>query len=576
MKRVLVLYVITVVLIVTELAGAQNKRPDKNLAAWAVIGVTSDTRPSQNFIGTESGRKLIAAPYSPINKAGEAMTGALTTEIAHTKIGDPSIDPNETVQEACGDSASHSVYLPVGNYTTTGIQLTCSNLTITCAATGFAAQGGVRIQLSSTATPVHGVLATVFNPTATTAKSLNSIEIQNCSFDRSMAPGSTANWDLSGVSHSIFINDALYSNGTINTNTTGADLVINASNFSVQQGSYYNEFYGVNGVDASTTSTAMGVYLTGDDVSGANSNRFFGGGFFRYGTAMKVDDANDIEIYGTSFEGWRDHGVWVTTKTVNGTTKAGQVKLYNSRFENLATAGTAIQMDQGVSNSLVVSPYVSGFYTYYIDNNSIPMNTCIDCTFGNGSAAPSTAVQGSVFGHNVPTAIGMNTMPRTGVFNGTLDIGNGNFYSTGTYNGATFGDSNASVTQVIGQQIFFRNAVNTGNLAYVDTKGFLHMGLNNGGTGSAHWYFNSSANLPTSNRQIWLQDAVGLAAIVGTAAPAAGQVVQYVDTAGSQHMTSAPTISATPTVGRATCWKTATQIGYCSTQPDATGACTCN
>jgi hypothetical protein len=35
-------------------------------------------------------------------------------------------------------------------------------------------------------------------------------------------------------------------------------------------------------------------------------------------------------------------------------------------------------------------------------------------------------------------------------------------------------------------------------------------------------------------------------------------------------------ISGTPTIGKATCWKTATAIGYCSTQPDATGACTCN
>lgn len=28
--------------------------------------------------------------------------------------------------------------------------------------------------------------------------------------------------------------------------------------------------------------------------------------------------------------------------------------------------------------------------------------------------------------------------------------------------------------------------------------------------------------------------------------------------------------------GHATCWKTGGVLGYCSTQPDSTGACTCN
>lgn len=37
-----------------------------------------------------------------------------------------------------------------------------------------------------------------------------------------------------------------------------------------------------------------------------------------------------------------------------------------------------------------------------------------------------------------------------------------------------------------------------------------------------------------------------------------------------------PGISSTPTVGKVTCWKTDTTQGFCSTQPDTTGACTCN
>ena len=37
-----------------------------------------------------------------------------------------------------------------------------------------------------------------------------------------------------------------------------------------------------------------------------------------------------------------------------------------------------------------------------------------------------------------------------------------------------------------------------------------------------------------------------------------------------------PGIAGTPTVGKAVCWKTATTTGYCSTQPDSTGSCTCN
>jgi hypothetical protein len=37
-----------------------------------------------------------------------------------------------------------------------------------------------------------------------------------------------------------------------------------------------------------------------------------------------------------------------------------------------------------------------------------------------------------------------------------------------------------------------------------------------------------------------------------------------------------PSAPSTPIAGKATCWKTTTTIGYCSTQPDSTGSCTCN
>jgi hypothetical protein len=64
----------------------------------------------------------------------------------------------------------------------------------------------------------------------------------------------------------------------------------------------------------------------------------------------------------------------------------------------------------------------------------------------------------------------------------------------------------------------------------------------------------------------------------GPTTSVSGNVATFTGTAGQIQDSGAAltTKSGTPTAGKATCWKTASQIGYCSTQPDATGSCTCN
>jgi len=62
---------------------------------------------------------------------------------------------------------------------------------------------------------------------------------------------------------------------------------------------------------------------------------------------------------------------------------------------------------------------------------------------------------------------------------------------------------------------------------------------------------------------------------------AAGTKVQLSDGSGSGHLAALDasgnlTDGGTGAAGHATCWKSSGTIGYCSTQPDAKGACTCN
>lgn len=56
---------------------------------------------------------------------------------------------------------------------------------------------------------------------------------------------------------------------------------------------------------------------------------------------------------------------------------------------------------------------------------------------------------------------------------------------------------------------------------------------------------------------------------------------QHSDGTGASHIAAFNAVGdttdgGTGTAGKATCWKTTGTLGYCSTQPDATGACTCN
>lgn len=96
-------------------------------------------------------------------------------------------------------------------------------------------------------------------------------------------------------------------------------------------------------------------------------------------------------------------------------------------------------------------------------------------------------------------------------------------------------------------------------------------------------YTSSSCTLAALNASnVYAQGGLSLAgSSVMNANHGNGTNLQHSDGTGASHVaafsaTGDLTDGGTGTAGKATCWKTTGTIGYCSTQPDATGACTCN
>lgn len=284
--------------------------------------------------------------------------------------------PEAAVAAAC--SSTKAVYFPTGTYPTAGIPA-CSNLHIRCA--------------SPTVVPGLGTGGTVFrltganwglyNPNAgsgvanPSANEVVSLRVEGCTWDISHDSSALGAWHIEGILFSQFYGNYIYSN-----NNSNPAITESGANWQNNGGDYDNDFFGTYLYDnAGVSSTAIGIYVTGDSTGGSNNNKHFGGDIVRFGNPLKIDAGNNNLFVGIDAEDWNQKGVWITT---NGPQAGSGNKVQDIRLESAATgSNTGIQIDSGANFNVIDHPYHSGSYTFMVDNGN---NTCVHCLYGTPGA----------------------------------------------------------------------------------------------------------------------------------------------------------------------------------------------
>lgn len=168
------------------------------------------------------------------------------------------------------------------------------------------------------------------------------------------------------------------------------------------------------------------------------------------------------------------------------------------------------------------------------------------------------------------------------------------FYDkTGTSKWSVEKDANNALELYSGADGYARFIASPSSITSVNSAGSTSVRINytaNSGTGGlAIWSGGSSSSQVATVNGNGISSFNGSTAIVkvnadtnsgtgGLAVYSGGTTPASVATVDGSGMATFKGISTgtSGSTGKATCWKTSTTIGYCSTQPDATGSCTCN
>jgi hypothetical protein len=364
---------------------------------------------------------------------------------------------------------------------------------------------------------------------------------------------------------------------------------------------------------------------------------FMKGAFFSNGKAIVGNDSNagpEIKMFGTTFAGnttspivdftattatpanLYTFGVHWETTTPDMNFIAGYINLSSNGdfFETNSTAGSGCTdlIDAKLfSNIKMVSASI---------NAAGPSGGCpvvVNAETTNvvgqikGFVRGFTAIAGGVGATNIQSDVfNVSTVPQlqSNAFPGGVGIGGG---FGGVRNPMTFrGPANGGLWTVYGDDSALHSAI--GSIASTGGPSLSYNAVANGvstynatdGTkptalatidsaNELSYWFSAVGNCPTTGANTFTT-CFGASPITqithsglklnGSANPillngSAGNSGQALVSGGAGTTPSwitLPNISGTPTTSKATCWKTATQIGFCSTQPDATGSCTCN
>jgi len=492
-----------------------------------------------------------------------------------------SIDPNTIIQAACRTSHPN-VTLPAGTYVTEGIALgnNCSQLHVRCATTNLTGANGqpngTVIQLAADATnpTVYNVNENASSGTPS-SNQVNNVWWEGCVFDQT-ANRSQPALRLKGTNEWTFIGG-----GAVGNNNSVPLVVGDGSNFANLNGNYYVRFQNFKLYDMNAASTAVGVYISGaqEAIGSAGSNdwTFDGGGARRFGVGVKIDCGNNVKFTNFSLEDSQIDGAYLTTNTNGfGTCAAvGNTFISNRLEQQSQPTMTGYLFDSGAVRNTIYSPYFSGSFVWFQDNNPSLANSCFGyCLVKNGANSFTGMWYGNpsasgAYDIGVGMTPGVNgAFPSIGSPTGNIDV-NGNVRLNNSlfqFIGQRFGLDANSVTY-LGLPVW----TNGGHaLADILSTGHLQFGLN-----STNGFGYQTAGNPTALRTITYPDA-NSNPVQPVSGATAGLCLSNISSDGIQHTQSCPQISATPTTNHASCWKSATQIGYCSTQPDATGSCTCN
>jgi hypothetical protein len=358
-------------------------------------------------------------------------------------------------------------------------------------------------------------------------------------------------------------------------------------------------------VTTGTSSGKNGVHLQWTYSPGANSYTICRGS--STGTEQALYSSGPQANWQGYTNSWEDYGSAAPSGACPGATDTSLGGIYNAGYVSLKDPNSTTQAN------LKSSPNLTGNYNYYLP--VISFDSTLTVTSEPALTATQT-ISGVTIGGLQNYVQNAATMTGTGWSN----IGPGGLGTTTGGQTDPYGGTNA-ISMVTGAGwMQWANQPTPSNL----TAGIQYVacGWLKGATGTERfqiqigdqqnsfqnplttsWKYYGAVYTPTSNLGLTL----AITSNVGsTTMYAYGWVVVPGDSCGSFLATGAtavttpqpeintpnlngnsvpgggagfsiPNTAVTSTaVNHATCWKTTTQIGYCSTQPDATGACTCN
>jgi hypothetical protein len=377
--------------------------------------------------------------------------------------------------------------------------------------------------------------------------------------------GGTGTFVASNIFHSgdsVTFSDFVTSNFLNGQTVTVLSSGLSSSQFeaSISHGNVSSTETG-NAVDSASCNDAF--IFGGPDATGDNA---LTSAFSGYGTVLESNTFSQIRR-AVTYGAYANATVVSNSNILSNSGSADGAFYFNSNSSANAVGGP----DKGnvIENSTVEVPqYAFAIYANpYSEGNSFVNNSCWDfngyntaCVHQDAATSNNTIIAGEYYYEHQPYV--------------------DNYTPTGTYlvPGVTFPLVAHQLTSPSGSGGLVLTTPDSSPIE-MQTDGTTRWSIDAAGNfDSAGGFYAIGSGPSTSATAVWDQNlylvssnSSSYESILAAPTITANRNVNFPDASGT-----VPLIPGSPTTGRATCWKTATTIGYCSTVVASDGSCTCN